>query len=407
MKTFITLQKIGFLKNKLFLNTHLELMYLKFKEQSYYNPRCKNDKVQFDIEEIKSDQYKSIYMLIHSYTQIAWYDSWDKRLENMIDAFNGVDVIESISEITNLDASLIAIFDDFIIHLKENNKNICELFSVINALVHFADFKNTNLVEDFQNEINDVLNEKQLMGWSYNFPHWAFNFMKSLLKISDENKESVGRLEKQTLTDNLTSLPNRVMFNRDFSIQVASTWRHRLHENFHPTKWIFALDIDFFKRINDQYGHHIWDIVLVQFANVLNNAIRTEDTLYRTGWEEFMLLCECWSREKALNFWNKILECIESNLNEALRNIPDFPDLWDNIVTMSVWIHNLAYNIEEYDKSTLLPESLGINYEKLEKHILKQVDKALYYSKNNWRNRCTFSDEINESVTVSTRDTVE
>jgi diguanylate cyclase (GGDEF)-like protein/PAS domain S-box-containing protein len=90
----------------------------------------------------------------------------------------------------------------------------------------------------------------------------------------------------QAMTDELTGLPNRRMFD--------ASLRNRL-ENLARYEWRFGLlvaDIDFFKAVNDQYGHAFGDAVLAGVAKTLEGAIRGGDVVARWGGEEFAVLVE-------------------------------------------------------------------------------------------------------------------
>lgn len=84
--------------------------------------------------------------------------------------------------------------------------------------------------------------------------------------------------------DQLTGLPNRVLFSDRFEQQLAQARRHG------GRFALFFLDIDDFKPINDQYGHGVGDLLLQQVAQRLQEAIRASDTVGRIGGDEFVVL---------------------------------------------------------------------------------------------------------------------
>lgn len=95
---------------------------------------------------------------------------------------------------------------------------------------------------------------------------------------------STRRLEIMTVTDQLTSLPNR----RYAVKRLDQEWA-----NFILTGAPFAilsLDLDFFKQVNDNYGHDTGDQVLIHFAQILEKSIRTNDVACRMGGEEFIVI---------------------------------------------------------------------------------------------------------------------
>lgn len=92
------------------------------------------------------------------------------------------------------------------------------------------------------------------------------------------------KLEKLAWTDELTGLPNRRAFMKNLNSEHQRSLRYS-----HPAS-LAIIDLDFFKKINDQYGHHAGDAVLRHFANVLIHNMRKEDIIGRIGGEEFAIL---------------------------------------------------------------------------------------------------------------------
>ena len=96
--------------------------------------------------------------------------------------------------------------------------------------------------------------------------------------------EQLAQLERSSATDPLTGLWNRKHFDQLLEVEVARSLRHR-----QPLSLIL-FDADGFKRVNDQFGHPAGDEVLRGLAGVATEAIRSSDTLFRWGGEEFALL---------------------------------------------------------------------------------------------------------------------
>lgn len=88
------------------------------------------------------------------------------------------------------------------------------------------------------------------------------------------------------MTDPLTGISNRRSFFTNLEIEIA-----RQHRSQSPYPIAFLLfDLDLFKSINDNYGHEIGDLVLVEFAGVLKTSLRKQDFPARWGGEEFLVL---------------------------------------------------------------------------------------------------------------------
>src|SRR4051794_29996559 len=91
-------------------------------------------------------------------------------------------------------------------------------------------------------------------------------------------------LEKLALTDPLTSLPNRRAMDRLAEREL------RRRERYACSFSLGIVDIDHFKRINDQYLHTVGDLVLIDLGRCLQASLRTVDLLGRIGGEEFMVI---------------------------------------------------------------------------------------------------------------------
>jgi len=99
------------------------------------------------------------------------------------------------------------------------------------------------------------------------------------------------RLEKASQTDPLTGLRNRRYLANQIPADLAYYDREANRSGDYGQVVVFALvDIDFFKRINDNHGHRAGDHVLQQFAQVLSSLVRSGDYLARWGGEEFLLV---------------------------------------------------------------------------------------------------------------------
>jgi len=120
---------------------------------------------------------------------------------------------------------------------------------------------------------------------------------------------------------------------------------------------IIMLDIDYFKRINDTYGHDVGDAVLVEFAHILEHSVRSDDVVIRYGGEEFVILMRNMQQDILLRNAETIKHKIETFRFSKIGNISASFGLSSNCGT---------YNIYE---------------------VIKNADKALYQAKEKGRNR--------------------
>lgn len=101
--------------------------------------------------------------------------------------------------------------------------------------------------------------------------------------ISEQRKEKE-ELEYLAYHDFLTNIPNRRKFDLEID-KAFQAWKNK-GEDFA----LFLLDIDHFKKINDNWGHDMGDIILIEVGERLSNNIRAKDTLARFGGDEFALI---------------------------------------------------------------------------------------------------------------------
>ncbi|MEW6678224.1 MAG: GGDEF domain-containing protein [Pseudomonadota bacterium] len=159
--------------------------------------------------------------------------------------------------------------------------------------------------------------------------------------------------------DTLTGLYNRKRLEaRLEEITQAQLNSRREEDRTGRGEYLALLDLDHFKRINDEHGHLIGDEVLLIFANILRESLRDTDMSFRYGGEEFLVLLNDTSRENA----RAVLERIRRNVETHA-----FPQV--GRVTVSIGYSHID--------CTLRPASLA----------LREADQALYYAKEQGRNQ--------------------
>lgn len=169
----------------------------------------------------------------------------------------------------------------------------------------------------------------------------------SLMAESNVNKE------QQANTDALTQLPNRRFVDSVF----LPSYQFNPNSNF-PMVLIMA-DVDYFKSINDNYGHDCGDIVLKELANTIEQSIRSVDIVARVGGEEFLLLFSNISYDAGKQIAEKIrISVADMHIPHAKKEIT---------ITMSFGV------------------AIANNYTEMESR-LKEADKKLYKAKHSGRN---------------------
>lgn len=164
--------------------------------------------------------------------------------------------------------------------------------------------------------------------------------------------------EQASWEDRLTGIGNR----RSFDAHLATTWMQASRAKV-PCS-LMMVDVDFFKKFNDTYGHQAGDDCLRQVASALDGCVRRAgDSVTRYGGEEFAVVLFHTSLNDARNFSDHMLAAIRK-LNIPHEQSPH------EIVTISIGIATMMPTAED-DMTT----------------FIEQADKSLYRAKENGRNR--------------------
>jgi diguanylate cyclase (GGDEF)-like protein len=171
--------------------------------------------------------------------------------------------------------------------------------------------------------------------------------------------EVEARLKHSAFHDSLTNLPNRAWLYdeaervltdaKDNSVMVA----------------ILFIDIDDFKKINDGYGHGVGDSVLVELANRIIDCVRDNDTVSRIGGDEFVvLLSQC----RSIDEINSVAEVILKSLSEPIHEV-NINQVTGSSIGISIYPDNSLNWLD----------------------LLKKADEAMYISKNDGKNKVSYS----------------
>lgn len=128
---------------------------------------------------------------------------------------------------------------------------------------------------------------------------------RRLAEVNAQLKREKNLLKVSSITDGLTGLYNRTYIDEQFRQFIKESSRYGKPFS------VAMLDLDHFKRVNDEYGHHTGDEVLRQVAEIFHNLIRETDIAGRYGGEEFLLLFPQTDREEALVVTERIRSHIE------------------------------------------------------------------------------------------------
>ena len=182
-------------------------------------------------------------------------------------------------------------------------------------------------------------------------------------KMEEELKQAKSAAECLASTDYLTGIMNRRAFMTRFAGELNRARREKYFVS------LILVDIDFFKSINDTYGHLAGDTILQQFTNELSENIRPYDFLGRHGGEEFIACLPNTDRDQAVIVAERMRKSIE---------------------TLSIRLDNI-------DEPIKLTASFGVaspisGFEESIDSLIMQADSAMYRAKSSGRNRVCTSD---------------
>jgi len=199
-----------------------------------------------------------------------------------------------------------------------------------------------------------------------------------LEKLVKKRTEELGlknqELQYLSITDPLTDLKNRRYLEEKIKEDISLIERYifdktkapERHSTGIPLLGVFILDIDYFKKVNDDYGHKAGDIVIVDIAKLLLEMLRNSDTIVRWGGEEFLIITRQIGKDSSSELAERIRKKIES----------------------------YEFKIDEH---TVIHKTVSVGYshfpmiandiKKINWHqVISVADSALYIAKNNGRN---------------------
>ena len=184
-----------------------------------------------------------------------------------------------------------------------------------------------------------------------------FGFVGAFLidRLSKQNFINYEKLQNLAVTDTLTGLYNRTKLDEVLQSELDRSKRYNYNFSF------MIIDIDYFKMVNDTYGHQVGDEFLIEFSDLINNNSRSTDNFFRWGGEEFVMICPEVEKEKIL-----------------------------------IHAENLRQKVELYKFKTIGSKtvSIGVTLSKSDDSIdsvVKRADEALYEAKNSGRNKIVFA----------------
>ncbi len=191
---------------------------------------------------------------------------------------------------------------------------------------------------------------------------------ETLVKQSIELAKMSEEFRMMSITDELTGLYNRRHFEDLMDTELKLANRHGYATS------LVIMDIDYFKKVNDTYGHPCGDKVLQIIASALQARLRATDIICRLGGEEFVALCKQADKDGVTGIAEDLRQHVE-NLEIKQGN-----DLIK--ITISMGAATEQAGVEDSDV----------------RNLYKKADAAVYYSKKHGRNRVTHFDDMEDLI---------
>jgi len=295
--------------------------------------------------------------------RVKWVNKNDKTLQlldNMVSgSFDNVIIVEErkpIGILTTKDVmELIKNRSDLslsVSHYMSSPVDSISRSATIKEALNFVKSKNYKrvVVVNEEGELAGVIAQKELISLTYS--RWAVlmkEYQSELSEINNMLENKNREYEVMASTDSLTGLYNR----HKFSELYLSSYKSMTQRDAKMS--LIIVDIDFFKKVNDTYGHNVGDKVLIQVAHSLIRTLRHIDIVCRWGGEEFVVLLPTASLENA-----KVLA-------EKLRENMHHLDI-DKIDAISA-----SFGVAEVKEGDEMQD------------VIERADKALYLAKDSGR----------------------
>lgn len=189
--------------------------------------------------------------------------------------------------------------------------------------------------------------------------------VKGHAEVALQNAERYGRAKERAFVDDVTEV-----YNARFLFQAIAREIHRAARYDRELSVLF-LDLDRFKRVNDEHGHLVGSEVLRKLSRVLQESIRQIDTLARYGGDEFTILLVDTGQGQAMDIAERIRRTVAETIFEGAGNTP---------VRLTISIGVATYPAHGRSQETLLDAA----------------DKSMYRAKSNGRNCSTSASDLSE-----------
>jgi diguanylate cyclase (GGDEF)-like protein len=324
-------------------------------------------------KKLKLSQYKETIIYFKQYFSIALQQAKEMihNTDNITNSNNALQITHLYNRVKN---------DFYHIHIELNNKIVTQtkrINTITNQIITFTVvfiliFSSLLFIisyiiyHGFHHKFNALqkkLSKLDVVSKKHKYTHLTLD---ELTEISDRISDKIEQFdtlkkEKKEIENIAERDPLTGLYNRRY-IEKIETFIQK-HK---PSFGLILLDIDFFKKVNDTYGHNVGDTILIEFSNILKTNTRKDDIVIRYGGEEFLIIFQNISKE-----------------------------------TLLLKAENLRKSIEKahFTHVNKMTASLGVALNKKENNIhttIKYADIALYRAKDSGRNNVQYYSNQNK-----------
>jgi two-component system, cell cycle response regulator len=291
-------------------------------------------------------------------------------LQNIINSEKNILFVTNFSDISFVNNSFLEFFDvKSIEEFKIKFNKVEDIFLEYKDYLHkkivnnYEQMNNLLFAENFYKKLNEIVDNKRIVlmkdkkqiekSFYLTISLLEENTKLFLINLTDITKMTIEKnsIEKKAYHDGLTKIYNRNKFDELFDIELARVQRYKHFLS------LAIIDIDHFKKVNDNFGHLIGDEILIMLADNLQNKLRKTDIFARWGGEEFVILFTETQLNDAINCSNILRELIQELEHEIAGKI------------------TVSLGVTEYIQG----DTAEI--------LFKRCDDALFKAKENGRNR--------------------
>jgi len=292
-------------------------------------------------------------------------DNEIQKIKSILDSQDNIIILSNCTTIKNVNKRFLEFFNvKTVEEFNQSSNNLFDHFIEEYGFISKKTLENQKCCYEYIksiDEVNRVVKIKNLQGqiriFTINIDDYDERKDFYVISLTDitELKEKLNLLEYQASHDDLTGLFNRNKFHNLFGKEIRRALRYTNHLA------LIILDIDFFKLVNDKYGHQVGDKVLKEVSTIIMYSVREHDIVIRWGGEEFLILLP----ETDLDGAKIVAEKVRSTICEKKLT----------------------------EKNLSVTASFGISIMKdkdTEESIIARADKSLYKAKDSGRNKVIY-----------------